>query len=63
MTLLSYITVVLFYLVLYSIKYVPQPNETKSFPFVLSLTPIKPMYVIQVAILFVSLTPAVTNVR
>ena len=61
MTLLYITTTVLYCIVLYSIKYVPQPNETKSFPFVLSLTPIEPMYVL-LPIPFLSLTHAVTNV-
>ena len=51
-----------FTVVLSSIKYVPQPNQTKSFPFVQSLTPIKPMYVL-LPIPFLSLTHAVTDVR
>ena len=38
---------VLYCIILSSIKHVPQPNDKKTFHFaVLSLTPIKPMYVL-----------------
>ena len=52
--------ILLYCIVLYSIKYVSQPNETKFFHFVLSLTPIKPMYVL-LPIPLLSLTHALRS--
>ena len=53
---------VLYCTVLYSMKRVQQPNETEAFPFVLSLTYVKTMYVL-LPIPFLTLTHAVKNVR